>query len=188
MPQPSDRILIGLDVDGVVADLVGSLLHIVHQRTGQRFVPEDINTFELRKSLGDLWAITLDILSEPGFVRSLTPYPNAIEGVDKLRELGRVVFVTAPFFRSPTWSNEHSLWLQQHTGAHRKDIVHVDDKTVFGGHVLIDDAPYQLEAWVNTGRPAVRVVRPWNNGAPGLAANNWDEIVTQTKAAIEPHA
>ena len=185
MPQPNDRILIGLDVDGVVTDLVGALLKLVHQRTGQLLVPEQIHSFDLRNTLGNLWLTAMDILSEPGFARSLTAYPGAIEGVNKLRELGRVVFVTSPFFRSPTWSNERALWLHEHTQARRRDIVHIDDKTVFAGHVLIDDAPYQLEAWVKTDRPAIRVVRPWNENAPGLAANNWDEIVALTRTVIE---
>ena len=185
IPQPNDRMLIGLDVDGVVADLIGSLLHAIRQRTGQLFLPEHVQSFNLRNSLGNLWTVVEDILSEPGFARDLSPYPGAIDGIIKLRSLGRVVFVTSPFHRSPTWSHERAVWLHQHTGTHRRDIVHLDDKTVFAGHVLIDDAPHQLEAWVNTQRPAVRVVRPWNQDAPGLPAHSWDEIVEQTQVALE---
>ena len=185
MNQPPNQPLIGLDVDGVVADLVRSLLDKVHHRTGKQFHPEHVRTFDLRKTLGDLWTVAQDILSEPGFARSLPPYPDAIAGVRRLRQLGRVVFVTTPYDRSPTWSHERALWLEQHTDTPRHDIVHLSDKTVFAGHVLIDDAPAQLEAWVATGRPAIRVVRPWNQQAPGHPAHSWDEIVTQAKILLE---
>jgi len=185
MPSPSQHLIIGVDVDGVVADLVGSLIKLVHQRTGHLIAEEQIYSFDLRHTMGDLWTTAQQALSEPGFVRSLSPYPGAIEGIDLLRNIGRVVFVTSPYSQSPTWSYERFRWLQTHAHASERDIVHVDDKTLFGGHLLIDDAPYQLEAWVKTGRPAIRVDRPWNQGAPGASAHNWTDIVALTHAALD---
>ena len=185
MLQSNDRFLIGVDVDGVVADLVGGLLDIIHQRSGQRILPEQITGFEFQKSMDEqLWLLAQEILIEPGFAKSLKPYPHAVDGITQLRNLGRVVFVTSPFVKNPTWAYERGCWLRHHTDADWKDIVHIDDKSVFGGDVLIDDAPHQLKAWVNTGRPAIRVVRPWNNNADGIAANSWDEIVARTREVL----
>ncbi len=176
--------LIGLDVDGVIADLVGRLLDEVHARSGQRFRPEGVTQFDLQATLGDLWPLGHEILCEPGFARSLRPYPDALRGVHALRALGRVVFVTTPYDASPTWSDDRARWLEAHVGAVRKDIVHLADKTVFAGHVLIDDAPAQLEAWTATGRPAIRVVRPWNADAPGRPAEDWKSIVEGTRELL----
>ena len=181
LPQP----LIGLDVDGVVADLVSALLDQIHLRSGKRFVVEQVRQFDLRSTLGDLWSLGHDILREPGFARSLLPYPNAIDGVHTLRKVARVVFVTTPYAASPTWSDDRARWLESHLGAVRRDIVHLEDKTVFGGQLLIDDSPAQLEAWVATGRPAIRVVQPWNQSAPGFPAHDWDDIVQKTQHLIE---
>lgn len=180
-PKP----LIGLDVDGVVADLVSALLDQVHVRSGKRFVIDQVRQFDLRATLGDLWTLGHDILCEPGFAQSLLPYPDAVEGVRALRKMARVVFVTTPYAASPTWSDDRARWLETHLGAVRRDIVHLEDKTVFGGRLLIDDSPAQLEAWVATGRPAVRVVQPWNQDAPGLPAHGWDDIVEHALRVLE---
>jgi 5'(3')-deoxyribonucleotidase len=176
--------IIGLDVDGVVADLVGALLRALHDRTGQLLIPEQIHSFDLRTMLGDSMDIASDILSEKGFVRDIQPYPNAIDGIEQLRRIGRVVFVTTPFHPSPTWSHERTAWLVKHTRARRRDIVLLDDKTLFCGSLLIDDAPHQLEAWTRDGRAAIRVVRPWNDGAAGLAARSWGEIVALAEVVV----
>ena len=180
--------LIGLDVDGVIADLVTPLLEQVHQRSGTRFHTEQIRQFDLRQTLGDLWSVGHDILCEPGFAQSLPPYPDALRGVDALRNLGRVVFVTTPYAASPTWSDDRARWLERHANADRRDIVHLADKTVFAGRLLIDDAPAQLEAWVATGRPAIRVVRPWNREAPGHPADSWDAIVGVAERLLNGNA
>ena len=185
MPPIINRMLIGLDVDGVITDFVGALLNTLHQRTGRLIHEEQIQSFDLTEQLTEVWQVAQDILSEPGFARSLVAYPNAIDGINRLRQLGRVVFVTTPFHPSPTWSNERAIWLQEHAQARTRDIVHASDKTLFCGHVLIDDSPGQLQNWVDSGRPAIRVVRPWNQNAPGIPARSWDEIVDQTRNTLE---
>jgi 5'(3')-deoxyribonucleotidase len=170
--------IIGLDVDGVVANLVGPLLDQLHKRAGKRLFETDVTRFDLAAILGpELWPVARDVLREPGFASSLPAYPDALHGVDRLRSFGRVVFVTSPFPRSPTWAEDRSRWLRDHTSADRNDIVHLADKTLFAGRLLIDDSPMQLEAWVASGRPAVRMARPWNRDAPGNVARSWDELV-----------
>lgn len=176
MPLPP---IIGLDVDGVVANLVGPLLDQLHERAGKRLFEPDITRFDLTAVLGpELWPVARNILLEPGFAASLPPYPGAIEGVQRLRSLGRVVFVTSPFPRSPTWAEDRTRWLRVHTDVDRNDIVHVADKTLFAGPILIDDSPMQLEAWVQSGRHAIRMARSWNRDAPGAVARSWDELVS----------
>ena len=184
MDQQQQNHTISVDVDGVICDLIGSVLRKFNERTGQHIVAEQIRTFDLRVVLKDSWTIAHDILAEPGFARDVKPYPGAINGIEQLRTLGRVVFVTSPFHSSPTWSYERSQWLMHFAKARRRDIVHIDDKTLIRSDLLIDDATHQLEAWIKTGRPAIRVVRPWNSDAPGVAAQNWEEIVLRSKSIL----
>ncbi len=181
MPQQP---IIGLDVDGVVADLVSHLFNQLEKRSGSRLDPHQVRQFDLRKTLGHLWPLGEQILAQQGFVSSLKPYPGALRGIECLRKLGRVVFVTTPNPKSPTWADERACWLEKLAHAHRRDIVHAVDKTLFGGSLLIDDAPAQLQAWIDSGRPAIRVVRPWNHGAPGHCAQNWDQIVSISRRLL----
>ena len=179
------RALIGLDVDGVLADLVGRLLQIVYERTGQRFVREQVTQFSLQAVLGDeIWTVASDALAEPGFASSLQLIEGAREGVERLRTLGRVVFVTSPYLRSATWAAERTHWLIRHLGARQEDIVNTADKTLFAGEILVDDAPQNLEAWTKTGRYAVRAVQPWNEHAPGLPAKGWPAIADAVDALL----
>jgi 5'(3')-deoxyribonucleotidase len=172
--------LIGVDVDGVVADFVGPVLRHVALRTGRQLTDSDIARFDMAGALGaDAWeSVKRELLSPPGFALGLEPYPGAVQGVRALREMGRVVFVTTPFTGSPTWSFERTEWLMKRLDASRSDIAHLVDKTLFAGDILVDDAPNQLEAWVRSGRAAVRMARPWNEGAPGEAAADWPGVVS----------
>ncbi|MCU0693634.1 MAG: hypothetical protein MUF54_19770, partial [Polyangiaceae bacterium] len=100
LPRPPNNLLIGVDVDGVLADLVGPLLDQLHQRSGVRVLRAQIVSFDLALTLGPLWPAAHDILLAPGFASSLPVTPGAVDAVQQLRELGRVVFVTTPMPRS----------------------------------------------------------------------------------------
>ncbi len=168
----------GVDVDGVLADLVHPLLDRVFARTGVRFRTDDIVRFDLAGILGPTcWDAAREILAAPGFARNLPLLTGAGEGIASLRSLGRVVFVTAPFAPSPTWAHDRAAWLAEHFHAQPSDVVSLADKTLFCGDLLVDDSPAQLEAWTRLGRLAVRMRHPWNAGAPGIAAHGWEDVV-----------
>lgn len=170
--------IIGVDVDGVLADLVHPLLDQVFARTGVRFHEDDIVRFDLAGILGPTcWAAAREVLAAPGFALGLPLLPGAVEGVAALRSLGRVVFVTAPFAPSPTWAHDRASWLAERFHAQPPDVVSLADKTLFRGDLLVDDSPAQLEAWTRLGRFAVRVRHPWNSGAPGTVAHDWEDVV-----------
>jgi 5'(3')-deoxyribonucleotidase len=178
MPPLPPSPTFGVDVDGVVADLVRPLLDALSTRTGTRLRVDDITRFDLAGILGpSLWSTATDILASPGFALDLPLCPHAIEGVASLRTIGRVVFVTSPFPPSPTWAHDRFAWLARHFAATPADVVSAADKTLFRGDLLIDDSPAQLDAWTRLDRPAIRVAHPWNTDAPGIVASDWREIV-----------
>jgi len=178
MPTLPPSPVFGVDVDGVLADLVGPLLDQVFAATTLRFHPHDIVRFDLAGILGPHgWAAAHDALTRSGFARHLPILPGALQGITALRTLGRVVFVTTPFAPSPTWAHDRAAWLAEHFEAQPADLVSLADKTLFRGELLIDDSPTHLEAWSRLGRLAIRVDRPWNSGAAGVPARSWEEVV-----------
>jgi 5'(3')-deoxyribonucleotidase len=176
---PHKPLVIGIDVDGVIADFVGPVLRYLSKHLGKQLTEQDITRFDMRAILGDSgWkAVSEQLLSKPGHASSLACYPEAPNAINKLREMGRVVFVTTPYAESPTWSHDRTRWLVEHTGAKLNDVVHCWDKSLFGGDVLVDDAPHHLEAWTRSGRLAVRMARPWNEGASGQCASDLNDVV-----------
>ncbi len=188
--ERDDRLVVGVDVDGVLADFVGPLLAECNRRTGSTFCETDIIQFALLDIFGqERWQmLRREVLALPGFADGLAIYPRAREGIDRLREFCRVVFVTAPFGDSPTWVYDRTQWLRRHMNADRKDIVHLWDKSLFGGQILVDDSPEHLDAWAHSGRLAIRMAHPWNGTAPGQTAHNWDDVVriVENYAGVQP--
>lgn len=170
--------MIGLDVDGVIADFMGELLRAIKAQHRIRIKPKDVVYYNLERTFGpDVWRKAAAILCAPGFAGRLAPYPGAQAFVAGLRQIDRVVFVTAPHTDSRTWCYDRLRWLEEHFNATSKDVVFAKDKTAFGGWLLIDDDPQQLRAWIDTGRQAIRIVRPWNKNAVGHEAGTWIRAV-----------
>ena len=196
------KFIIGLDVDGVVADLVNPILALnnfyCNIEEEDKFVTKgftktatekDITTYRMEQILGDrqcglLWGKAEKI----EIVRKLPMYEGAKVGIEALREIGRVVFVTTPSFTYKNWQVERNLWLQSNIPYFEySDLVSLNDKTLFAGNILIDDAEHNLRRWKDvTGKPSIKVARPWNASYEhSHSANSWEEIVSLTKMIFD---
>lgn len=154
------RILV--DVDGVVADMVGGLCARI-----PGIEPEDFTSFEFDKSWGPMMCQVLyGVMGEPGFVMSLPVYDAAAEMVEALKKLGEVVFVTSPF-SSATWARERELWLKRwFPSVHH--VIHTSSKHLVFGDILIEDRTSNAVSWLRAHclSRAVLVRRPWNARDP----------------------
>ena len=110
-------------------------------------------------------------------VKTVDVIPGAVELVRDLRQLGRVIFVTAPCPLYRGWADDRLYWLKSHFSASPYDVTSIYDKTLFNGQVLIDDSSSNIDKWLDTNRPAIRVVQPWNQNGKGLVANNFSEVL-----------
>lgn len=153
---------IAIDVDGVLADLVGGLCKRIPGLT-----PEQITTFDFSKSLTSAQMEIVDKAShEYGFCASLDWYPGALQMVWRLQTFGDVYAVTAPW-HAATWESERRAWLE---GAIHKDkIISCPSKskpTVCEfANVLIEDNLETARQWHTlTGSLAILIDRPWNQG------------------------
>jgi hypothetical protein len=143
------RIRTILDCDGVLANFTAGALRIVEEVTGRRYAEADVGEFDFVKALGlsarEGREVKDAIGSRQGFAASLAPYPEAREGVLRLRELGDVSCVTSPWDGNPWWRAERSAWLARHFGI---DVVHhAEDKRGFPADVFVDDRSKHVAAW-----------------------------------------
>jgi hypothetical protein len=102
-----------------------------------------------------------------GFAASLRPYEGAIELLAALRAIpgARVVALTAPLTRSPTWIPERLHWLAG-MGFDAHDVIFCpgDLKGRFAVDVLIEDRPETVDA-AHPDVTTFLVSRPWTRNA-----------------------
>ena len=161
--RPLPRVL--LDVVGVLADIVSSLVAHLNARYGTGYTLASVTQWEIDHLIPDgdvrsFWQ------SFAGSVRAsdLPVYPGAIEGVARLQELADVYVVTAGLSSSRTWMHDREQWLFRHFGIPSKRVVHTSAKHLIVGDVLIDDKFETVVNWAACHPDGVGLLwdRPWN--------------------------
>lgn len=152
-----------LDVDGVVADFVGSFRaeaqklyeHDLANGLGAEWAEYATSTgkptdWDLRKSLGLTTAQesrVWEAVCKPGFATTLETLPKAKEAVLLFKKLGLdVVFLTAPCPGSPTWAYDRKQWLEQHFGTPVR-VISTHEKECVYGDIFVDDKLANIEVW-----------------------------------------
>ena len=189
------KLKFALDCDGVLANFTAGVLVLVEEVTGKRYEPSDVTVFDFAKALGlspdDRERVMKVIGSRRGFAASLPPYPEARQGVRRLRELGDVFCVTHPWESNPWWRGERDSWLALHFGI--EVVHHAIDKTGYEADVFVDDKSSHVRDWLGAwpGRTAVFWRTPHNTSESvpwgAHSVGSWDalyEIARQ--AALGP--
>ena len=149
------RLTINLDADGVLRNFTAGALLVVEEVTGRQFTPADVTAFNFTKALGlsedEGRAVMNAITARRGFVTALPAYPQARQGVRRLRELGEVCCVTTPWESAlgtnPWWRAESEAWLALHFGIDR--VHHAHDKTLYEADLFVDDKSSHVRDWLN---------------------------------------
>lgn len=165
-----------IDVDGVVADLVGAWLRVLKRTEGVMHSPSVVHEWSIGKALGlpdhvaeRVW----NRLRRPGAHHEIRPYPGAREAVLALAEVADLYFVTAPLRDAPTWCYDRYHWLRAHLGIERPQMVYTKHKHLIDGDVLIEDNADTAGRWAAErrertngycGTTAFLIDRPWNRG------------------------
>lgn len=189
------KLLIALDCDGLLSNFTAGALKIVEEVTGRRYEEADVGEFDFTKAVGlsadEAVAVKKAIGARQGFAASLAPYPQARQGVRRLRELGDVICVTSPWDSNPYWRAERESWLALHFGI---DVVHhAEDKHSYEADVFVDDRSKHVRAWLSAwpGRTAVFWRTPHNGseavpfGAHSLSS--WDALYKVAHEAASGH-
>lgn len=191
------KIRVGIDVDGVLADLLSPLMKIVSDLLGKTLTVDHVETWDLEELfekhdalhlVPELWARA----REPSFCRKLDPLPGSIEGVRMIQEAGAEVFVvTSPLHDATTWTYDREVWLKEHFAIDRKHVVHTHDKSTFHGHILVDDKPSNVLAWADAQparepRTGFLWDQSWNKDVDvsGIVVRtaSWMDIVSKIRA------
>lgn len=152
------RILI--DVDGVLADLVGALCGELRKH-GHPRTEWDVTAYNFEDCLPlDEVALMREAMERPGFCASLPWYSGASVFATMLHDHGDVIAVTKPYPKGPTWAYERQHWLSDHISK----VIHTGHKAYVSGDVLIEDCVANIVDWLK-GNPqgrAILIDRPWN--------------------------
>ena len=194
MEQTLPQLVLGLDVDGVLADYEAGFRLKVAQMLGV-----DASTIGRQTcwSLPDSnWPIRSEehfaalhsaaVLS--GMFRQLDPIDGASEGVWALSNAGvRVRIVTHRLGFHGTHgvaAQDTAVWLDRANIPYR-DLVFVADKPSVDAHVFVDDAPHNIRALREAGAYTIVFDQLYNRDAPGPRAHSWDEVVALVRAYAE---
>lgn len=133
-----------LDVDGVVADFIGSLLETINSK----LQPSDIKEWGFLEILpSDERAKAEAVLKKPSFWRNLPLLDGAKEGVQELRDRGfEITWLTSPWESCPGWDRARTEWVHHHFDE-RDPVIVRKDKEKVDGDVFIDDKPDNIEKW-----------------------------------------
>jgi len=182
------RLHIGLDADGVLRNFTAGALAVVKEVTGRVFTPVDVTAFNFAEAIGlsehETHIVMSAISRQRGFVTALPSYPEARQGVRRLRELGDVCCVTTPWETAwgtnPWWRAESEAWLALHFGI---DVVHhAEDKSGFEADVFVDDRAKNVAAWLAKHPQGVgvfwRTMHNTNEAVPANAhsTSSWDTL------------
>lgn len=204
--QGDGKVIIGLDLDGVVYDWDRTARYMIRrhiEERGEKPAPElyqsaqDWNWIKRYTPSQDWKWLWSDEGIEHGVYRYGNVITGAIEGVRELTSLGDVVAITA---RPKNAVHDTLAWLAmffdksplagiviQSDGQHKSDVMPTPD-------VYLDDGPHNLEDLLDhTPSYVVQYVQPWNQhwlprpdqAEHWLRATNWREVVSKVTWAKE---
>jgi len=155
-----DKPVFLLDMDGVCANFADAAisamtLSMTHDEIDRWNWYEDTHT---EKDF-------LRAIGYPGFWSGLPVYSWAHQLLEELRDIGHVIFCSAPVPAS-NCIEEKIDWLKKHTfiDDHSRDYVFTAHKWLFAGcgAILIDDGDHNHEAFLEHGGESILFPQPWN--------------------------
>jgi 5'(3')-deoxyribonucleotidase len=176
--------ILGVDLDGVVADFYGAMRHIAAEWLDR---PVDSLTEEVSYGLEE-WGIAeyggYDRLhrfavTQRNIFRDMRPVKDAPAVLRKLSGRGiRIRIITHRLFLK--YAHRASItqtvdWLDYHDIPYW-DLCLMSDKGAVGAHVYIDDAPENITRLRGQGCRTIVFTNSTNRGVPGPRADSWRDV------------
>jgi 5'-nucleotidase len=159
----SRPLIIGMDVDDVVADLISEWLRRYRERTNHPLFPADIRTWEIAGYAKQMATNEFyGILHEPDLYGKVEPCAGAKHTVERLRHDGhRIVFISSCVGNTAGAKRD---WLVHYGFLNRNrqyvDFIAANDKAlVTGVDILVDDRVENVEAFP---KASVLIRKPHN--------------------------
>ena len=153
------NLVIGVDVDGVCADLMPEWLRRYNRDFGDALTPQDITDWDVTRFVKpEARPKIFDYLHDADLYDGVEPIAGALEGVRQIRANGnRVVFITSTVTGH---AGKKLLWLRRHgflscRNPHPcRDYFEGTDKALLNIHYLIDDRLSTVQEFWDNGRSA----------------------------------
>jgi len=171
---------IGIDVDGVISDFVGTFKEIVKKRYNVSLNEKDIREHDLYKILGIKPEEAFELVQET-LSHDLKPQIGAVESINQLYRSHKIIILTA---RPPETLDITKKWLEKHNIMHH-DLIYSKEgsKFEYDGKldVIIDDHLREIINWIGKIPIVIVYNHPWNKSLNVkknfLRANNWNDIL-----------
>jgi 5'(3')-deoxyribonucleotidase len=140
-----------LDVDGVMADFSQGVIDRLRLRT--KLTPEDITQWDIFGLLEEKFSfyhkkLALELMDVPDFWRRLPCVDGAYDAYIAIEAMGHeIVFVTSPWDSCHGWNVARRLWLEEHFGITKDQLVITHAKHLVRGDILIDDRESHITDW-----------------------------------------
>ena len=189
----TNKVVIGIDLDGTLADIHHPWLEKFNATHKTKYVKEDWTDWDCFnpsiENPGDFFKSLLAHL-HPDVYEAAPPYPHMAEAINKLAsqpDVELVCVTTNPSNRDAEFSVAKLAWLEEHIPALSKGVIFTKVKSGFGLDFLIDDAPH------NTAHPAdytpILIERPWNrNVSCEHRIAGWESALDTILPLVAEHA
>lgn len=181
------QFVLGVDLDGVVADFARGLKPIAAEWLGVEAstLTDDISygfgEWELGRA-GGYDALHRFAVKERELFARLPPVAGAPAALRRLSATGdiRIRIITHRLYIH--WFHKEAIqqtteWLEHH-GIPYWDICFMRDKAAVGAHLYLEDSPENIAALRSTGHETIVVVNSTNHHLPGPRAGSWADIET----------
>lgn len=183
-----------VDVDGVLADDGPGIIDIINEVAGLSltsldfvdwdfFVHPVFQGLEGKKLVDQVWAA----MGQEGRIRNLPLTYGSQDAIKHLSEFCDVHILTSNV-EAPHYHHERTLWLREHFGIDRKQIIFNHQKWTERGDMIIDDRPSNCEKWIEENPEGVAVLRrtPVNRTYASkhkrlIVSSGWDAIILIAK-------
>ncbi len=159
--QKKAGLVVGIDVDGVLADQIYGVLPRVETRLGIRLSYEDVTEWRLPLGNSDIAKEISIALEDQEYVLDMPLHKDARNVVDALYVNNRVVMLTGRSPVTKAWTNQ---WLQNAAFTFDGLITAEEEKkSLYRSDVLIDDYIGNIREYLEkTHGVAILVDQPWN--------------------------
>jgi len=178
------RFVLGVDLDGVVADFCRGLKPIAAEWLGvdERQLTDAV-TFGLPEwnldAMGGYEPLHRFAVTQRHLFETLQPVTGAPAALRRLSEARvRIRIIThrlfANFFHQQA-ASQTIAWLEKY-GIPYSDLCLVEDKTVVGAHLYIEDAPQNIDRLRELKQEVIIFTNSTNRHMAGLRANDWEQV------------
>lgn len=146
------HLTIAVDVDEVCADLLGEWLRRYNLKYHDYLYPENLDGWAMEPQVKPECGEKIFELITPEIYEQVLPIPGALFGINQLRTLGRVVFVTSGNGDAKLkWLQEWKFLKPGRVNGHDPDFVSAKDKSLIKADYLLDDNVDNVEMFPGQG-------------------------------------